>query len=196
METVEIKSYQNLIENINNNEKSFALLYKKESEQSECALSNFNKAASENKEVGKYTVNVAKVRDIHGEFSIKSVPVLLYFEKSEFKNVIKGCNDASFYLNLFNENLYSSKTTNSDEKKQPKVILYSTPSCSWCTRIKNYFKEQNIKFRNIDVSKDEKAAAEMVKRSGQQGVPQTLIGGKIIVGFDKNKIDNLLGIRS
>lgn len=79
-------------------------------------------------------------------------------------------------------------------KPQPKVIVFSTPACSFCTAAKHYFRQQGIKFRDVDVSRDAAAARDMVRRSGQQGVPVIDIGGKIVVGFDRNKINHLLGI--
>ncbi|MCD4671893.1 MAG: glutathione S-transferase N-terminal domain-containing protein [Anaerolineaceae bacterium] len=79
-------------------------------------------------------------------------------------------------------------------KKQPRVILFSTPSCSFCRTAKRYLKQQKIKFREVDVSRDQSAARDMVRRSGQSGVPVIDIGGKIIVGFNRPKIDKLLGI--
>jgi len=75
-----------------------------------------------------------------------------------------------------------------------KVNLYSTPSCGYCTAAKRYFKQLGIPFREYDVSKDRKAADKMVRKTGQMGVPVIEIGNKIVVGFDKNKINNYLGI--
>ncbi|OGD67103.1 NrdH-redoxin [Candidatus Berkelbacteria bacterium RIFCSPHIGHO2_12_FULL_36_9] len=80
----------------------------------------------------------------------------------------------------------------SDAKK--KVIIYSTPSCPYCVLAKNYFKDNNIEYEEIDVSQDQKAAEAMIKKSGQMGVPQIEIDGEIIVGFDKEKIDKALNI--
>lgn len=59
---------------------------------------------------------------------------------------------------------------------------------------KKYFREKGIKFNDVDVSKDPAAARDMVRRSGQQGVPVIDIGGKIVVGFDRVKINKYLGI--
>ena len=70
-----------------------------------------------------------------------------------------------------------------------KVKVYSTPFCPWCHRLKDYLKSKKIAFEDIDVSKDQKAAEHMVEMSGEMGVPQTEINGKIIVGFDKAAID-------
>lgn len=74
------------------------------------------------------------------------------------------------------------------------VKVYSTPTCPWCVRAKQYLKSKNIQFADIDVSKDRESAMEMVRKSGQQGVPVIEIDGNIIVGFDQGRIDKLLGI--
>lgn len=69
-----------------------------------------------------------------------------------------------------------------------KVKVYSTQSCPYCFMAKDFLKDNEIAFDDIDVSKDSKAAQEMIKKSGQQGVPVIDINGKIIVGFDKEAI--------
>ena len=82
------------------------------------------------------------------------------------------------------------------KKSQPRVIVFSTPTCSFCNQTKRYFREKGIRFKDVDVSRDHAAARDMVRRSGQQGVPVIDIGGKIVVGFDRPKINKLLGIKS
>ena len=77
-----------------------------------------------------------------------------------------------------------------------KVIVFSTPTCSWCRKVKSYLKENRIRFTNVDVSRDEKAARDMIRKTGQQGVPQMWINNVPVVGFDKNKIDRLLDIKN
>ena len=72
------------------------------------------------------------------------------------------------------------------------VKVYSTPSCPWCTVAKNYLTSKNVKFEDIDVSRNRKAAMEMVQKSGQRGVPVLDINGSIIVGFDQTTIDTLI----
>ncbi|MGE5250678.1 MAG: glutaredoxin domain-containing protein [Bacteroidota bacterium] len=81
-----------------------------------------------------------------------------------------------------------------ETRPQPRVIVFSTPSCSFCNMAKKYFREKGIRFRDVDVSRDMAAARDMVRRSGQQGVPVIDIGGKIVVGFDRVKIDRYLGL--
>ncbi len=77
----------------------------------------------------------------------------------------------------------------------PKVKVYSTPICPFCRMAKEFLKEKGIEFEDIDVSKDQKAAQEMIEKSGQMGVPVIEIDGKIVVGFDKEKIEKLLGLK-
>ncbi|MBM3252554.1 MAG: glutaredoxin family protein [Candidatus Omnitrophica bacterium] len=74
------------------------------------------------------------------------------------------------------------------------VIIYSTPTCPWCMRTKQFLKENNINFQDFDVSSNQQAAEEMIKKSGQMGVPVLDIDGEIIVGFDKERIKTALGI--
>jgi len=76
-----------------------------------------------------------------------------------------------------------------------KVRIFSTPSCVYCVTLKGYLTDHDISFEDIDVSADEKALDEMIKKSGQMGVPVIDINGEIIVGFDKNKINELLKIK-
>ena len=73
--------------------------------------------------------------------------------------------------------------------------MFSTPTCSYCTLAKKYFREKNIRFRDVDVSRDQRAAADMQRRTGQTGVPVILINNRPIVGFDKSKINQILGIK-
>ena len=80
------------------------------------------------------------------------------------------------------------------EKRQPKVIMFSTPTCHYCKVAKRYFQEKKIRYTNVDVSRDQKAAEDMRRRTGQTGVPVILINNRPIMGFDKPKINRMLGI--
>ncbi len=72
------------------------------------------------------------------------------------------------------------------------VKIYTTPYCSFCKLTKEFLKEKKVKYKEIDVSEDEKAAREMVEISGQMGVPVTVINKKIIVGFDEEELEKAL----
>lgn len=74
------------------------------------------------------------------------------------------------------------------------VTVYSTPTCPWCDKVKDYLKDKNIDFTEHDVSKDYSRAMEMIEKSGQRGVPVLDIEGTIIVGFNQAVIDQTLGL--
>jgi glutaredoxin 3 len=68
------------------------------------------------------------------------------------------------------------------------VKIYSTPTCPWCKKTKEFLKENKIKFTNYDVSENDKARNEMIEKSGQMGVPVLDINGTILVGFNPKEI--------
>lgn len=74
------------------------------------------------------------------------------------------------------------------------VKVYSTPTCPWCIRTKQFLKENNVAFEDYDVSVDRSKADEMVAKSGQMAVPVIDIEGETIVGFDKERIKTALGL--
>ena len=74
------------------------------------------------------------------------------------------------------------------------VKVYSTPICPYCVSLKAFLKEHNIEFEEIDVSQNERAAKEMIEKTGQMGVPVLEADGEFVVGFDREKIIKLLNI--
>jgi len=72
------------------------------------------------------------------------------------------------------------------------VSVYTTPTCSYCRMVKDYFRQRGVKFREYDVSRDQRKAEEMLHKSRQAGVPVIDFNGKIIVGFDRTQIDRLI----
>ena len=72
------------------------------------------------------------------------------------------------------------------------VKVYSTHTCTWCIMAKDYLKSKDIAFEDIDVSRDQLGAMEMIRKSGQRGVPVLDIDGQIVVGFDQKRIDQLI----
>jgi glutaredoxin-like YruB-family protein len=77
----------------------------------------------------------------------------------------------------------------------PKTVsVYSTPTCHYCLRAKQFLKDNNIIYQDFDVSRDEVKAQEMISKTGQMGVPVFDIDGEIIMGFDKAKIAQALGL--
>ena len=74
------------------------------------------------------------------------------------------------------------------------VKIYSTPTCPWCIRTKQFLKDNNIIFEDVDVSSNQQATQEMIQKTGQMAVPVLDIEGEIIVGFDKERIKAALGL--
>lgn len=75
-----------------------------------------------------------------------------------------------------------------------KIKIYSTPTCPYCVALKNFLKEKNIGFEDVNVGEDAQAREEMVYKTNQMGVPVVDIDGEIIIGFDKEKISKILKI--
>ncbi len=76
------------------------------------------------------------------------------------------------------------------------ITVYSTPTCPWCHKAKEFLRQNKVKFEDKDVSVDEKAREEMIKKSNQTGVPVIDISGTIIVGFDAGKMKEALGMET
>ena len=77
-----------------------------------------------------------------------------------------------------------------------RVVVFSSPTCVWCTRAKTYLRTRGVPFRDVDVSRDPAAARDLVRRTGQMGGPVIEIDGRPIVGFDQARIDTALGLRA
>ncbi len=77
-----------------------------------------------------------------------------------------------------------------------KVIIYTTPTCPFCHKAKEFFDKNNIQYEEKDVTIDDQTLAEMVKKSGQMGVPVIDVDGQIVVGFDQPALVNLLKLKA
>jgi len=193
MKPIAVHSYKELESGLSSAERAFLLIYKSGAEQSDCALERLEKSKSKDSQK-LYTVDVNRVRDIHDRLEITTAPSLVVFEHGKKVNVIKGCQTESAYGSLLSgRELGGQKAGGPGKSKQ--VIVYSTPSCSWCTTLKTYLDQNQIRYREINVAADTTAAEAMVRKSGQQGVPQTEINGQMIVGFDRDRINQLLEIK-
>lgn len=83
-------------------------------------------------------------------------------------------------------------------KEKKSIVVYSTPTCPYCDQIKDYLKEKEVSYQEIDLSKNPEKGEELVKKTGQMGVPVTIVsdknGEEVIIGFDINKINSALNI--
>jgi len=178
-----------------NNDFIIIIFHADSSEKSKKAFDILKMVKDENPKVPIFGVNASKVKDIHPIYGINMVPAVLILKNGKTSNIIYGVHDKHYYETL----LYDTHVSTSSRKegeKQHRVVVYTSSTCSWCGAVKSYLKKNRIFFREVDISRDEKAGQDLVRRSGQMGVPQTDIDGRIVVGFDKARLDAILGIRS
>lgn len=192
MKITPVHSFDELERGISQTDKSFLLLYKSGTEQSECALERLSNITGADSRV--YTADVNEVRDIHGRLEVTTAPSLVIFDGGRVVNIMKGCQTESAYDSVLAGRLPGALAQAGDQKVK-QVTVYTTPTCTWCTTIKTYLDQKQVRYREINVASDTSAAEAMVRKSGQQGVPQTEINGQMIVGFDKNRINQLLDIK-
>lgn len=79
---------------------------------------------------------------------------------------------------------------------QKTVTIYSTPTCHFCQMAKEFFAEKGIQYTNYDVASDAAKRAEMISMTGQLGVPVIVIGGEVLIGFNRAKVAEKLGIEA
>jgi glutaredoxin-like YruB-family protein len=155
------------------------------------ALTEIEQFSKENKQLPVYIIDVEKVKDVHKQFGIKNVPTVLSLKKNKVMHNIEGIQSAQFYTRIF-AGLYSSPHKSGKKTVTHRVIVYSGPGCPACGTAKAYLRSRGIHFRDIDISRDQHAAENLARRSGQMAVPQIDIDGHLIVGFDRARIDQLI----
>ncbi len=140
-----------------------------------------------------FLVDVGVVKGLHQRFGVSNVPTVLRVKGDDVLFKISGPQSTEGYASALSSSAAPTRNA-AAAKRQHNVRVYVTDTCPWCTRVKSYLRQNNVSFREVNVSHNESAAREMVRRSGQQGVPQVDIDGRMIVGFDKGRIDSLLGL--
>lgn len=72
------------------------------------------------------------------------------------------------------------------------VKVYSSPTCGYCTMAKKFLNERGVKFTEYDVSADRAAAEDIIRLTGQVGVPVIVVDGEVVIGFDRARLEQLL----
>jgi glutaredoxin-like YruB-family protein len=155
------------------------------------ALAELEKFSKENKEMPIYIIDVEKVKGVHKQFEVENVPTVLVLEKDKVTRRIEGVESAQFYTKIF-FGAAPSGLTKGKKTVSHSVVVYSGASCPACGAAKSYLRRRGVRFRDIDISRDPHAAERLVQRTGRMAVPQILIDGRLVVGFDQAKIDRLL----
>ncbi|HET9111766.1 MAG TPA: thioredoxin, partial [Ktedonobacterales bacterium] len=148
---------------------------------------------------GKATVarlNVDENPRTAARYRITSIPTVAIFRDGKLVNTLVGVRPERGYAQALDAALKpaapKSVGTTTTEGRKHQVVVFSTPTCPWCARLKSYLRSKNIAFKDVDVSRDASAAREMVGKSGQMGVPQAWIDDQVVVGFDRARVDSLL----
>ncbi|MFW5915557.1 MAG: glutaredoxin domain-containing protein [Planctomycetota bacterium] len=150
--------------------------------------------AARHDDVPVLAVDVAKVKNIHGEYDVERVPTVLAVENGEVDKSVEGVQSARFY-GLHFAGAAPSRDEGAEGKPNRTVVVYSSPGCPACTQLKNYLRRNGVSYRSVDISRDQRAAQKLVRRSGNMAVPQTDIDGQLVVGFDRPRLNRLLGIQ-
>ena len=164
------------------------------SDSAQRALNEVSQFATEYHDIPVYVIDVEKIEGVHKEYGVDSVPTVLVMKNGSETRRFVGVESAAFYATQLG-GMTPSHVARPTEKKTPRVTVYTSPGCPPCGLVKTYLRNNGISFTSVDISRDERAAREIVRRSGQQAVPQIDINGRIVVGFDRAKLANLLGIR-
>lgn len=155
----------------------------------------FRKFASDNKDQLVLYVDVGVLKGIHKRYGVSSVPTVISLAGGKVIQKIVGKQDEDYYYSALQS--HGAVLNTSGEKKPgfPSVTVWVGDSCVWCTRVKTYLRKNRVPFREVNISSDPSGASALQARTGQTGVPQLSIGGRYIVGFDKARIDEYLGLK-
>lgn len=156
-------------------------------------LSELKEFAGDYPDIPVYGVDVGKVKGAHKEYGVHTVPTVLAIKDGETARFIEGAESAAFY-GVQLGGAAPAKLAKPSKKKTNRVTVYSGPGCPACGTVKAYLRKNGVAFREIDISRDQQAAEKIIKRSGQRAIPQIDINGRLVVGFDQKKLDQLLGI--
>lgn len=147
-------------------------------------------------EVPVVLVDVGAVKGVHTRFEVTTVPSAVTVQGERVIRRATGVHEAEGWSRALLPHESAVAVIGEDGPRRPSVTVYTSPTCVWCGRVKDYLRQQGVTFREIDVSQDQAAAQALVARSGQMGVPQVEIGHEIVVGFDRPRIDRLLGLQA
>jgi glutaredoxin-like YruB-family protein len=165
------------------------------SDSAKRALRELTEFARDYKDVPVFSVDVEKAKGIHKEYGVDSVPTVLAIKDGREADRFVGVESAAFYATQL-VGMAPRHMARPARKKSLRVTVYTSPGCPPCGLVKTYLRDHGISFRSVDISRDERAARDIARRSGQQAVPQIDINGRIVVGFDRGKLAGLLGITS
>jgi len=159
------------------------------------ALVELRTFAQEYDDVPVYVVDVQKARGIHKDFGVQRVPTVVAVENGAASRSVEGVQSARFY-GLYFAGQSPGRRPEGQERKVRRVTVYSGPGCPACGQLKTYLRTHGVSFLEVDIARRPDEAEKLRRRSGYMAVPQTDINGRLVVGFDRSKLNRLLGIQS
>jgi glutaredoxin-like YruB-family protein len=162
------------------------------SSASKRALAELEQFSKEDSNAPVYCIDVEKVKGVHQQFGVERVPTVVALRRGKVTQRLEGVESAAFYARVL-AGASPSQFKAGKGTAPRRVIVYSGPGCPACGSAKAYLRRQGISFREVDIARDQNAAQSLVRRSGQMAVPQIDIDGHLIVGFDREKIDRIIG---
>ena len=154
----------------------------------------FDQLAAKHPEAPLFLVDVGRVKDVHKHYGVTAAPTVIKVRGDKVVQVVAGERPLAEYEALVSGAALAAPAQHDGAKRPHRVTVYTTQSCPWCTRVKQYLREHRIAFREVDVSRDADEARRLTARTGQMGVPQTDIDGQFVIAFDQPKLDRLLGL--
>jgi glutaredoxin-like YruB-family protein len=166
------------------------------SEKSRRAWPVFEAFCKAHPELDVHLVDLDRVRDVHRRLGVTLAPTVLLMRDGAVHQQLVGVQTDADYQAALLPHTRPAPGPQAGATAHPshRVLVYTGPGCSWCTRVKAYLRQRNVSFTEIDVSLEPAQAQALVRKTGQTGVPQLDIDGRYVVGFDKARIDALLGL--
>ncbi len=166
------------------------------SDASQKALPEFEAFCKSHEDDGEcFVVDVGKVKGVHKNYGVSAVPTVIALKEDKVLQKVTGLQTKDAYERaLLSTGAVVARRSGGTERKFPRVVVYVSNSCPWCTKVKLYLRKRGVPYSEVNVSRNPDEAVALQRRTGQTGVPQVNIGGSWVVGFDQPKIDRLLGL--
>lgn len=187
-------SHEEELDKLLDSEKELVLAFLVEQSQSSKAVrESLEKALSTNPEGRAYTIDVQNVRNVAARYQVTAAPTVLRINGCQTLDRLVGPQAPAAYAALLKPTP-PAKLAATTASKQPPVKVYVTNSCPWCRKLESYLDKRGVKYTKVNLETNPSAARDMTNKSGQRGVPQSDIGGTMVIGFDLARINQLLGL--
>ena len=190
MKTIKLEDIKNEI--LTQKGIQFLFIESKECKNCKEVVKNWQEVTSKFKKenIKFFALNLDENPNFSAYFKVEELPVVFMFRNGALTKTLQADLSKEKIEKLIDDILNPPAKTG----KYPDIKVFTTPTCPYCHMLKQYLNEKGVPFEEIDVSVNQEWAYKMVQKSGQMGVPQMWIGDEVIIGFDKARIDAILGL--